>query len=220
MNQLNMFLSDVTLFRNQKLIVKVKEKFPFASLSESPETPPKFVITESSSLVPIAKFPSYPRPELLIVADLNSMKKFTNQDVKQWGKWIAYIEKQTDETVKTVDLREKFDAKVTTNKTMMKLGIPDTTLTHRLSRISSIWHLVDQYRNELEYVDLALDNNIPLKVSEEIKKKNALLAKKLEEEKKKAEAEAEAETKAKAKAKANAESEANEAQEEEVEETL
>lgn len=172
-------------FPRPKLVVKVKEKFPFASLSQSPEIPPQYVITESGSLVPVSKFPSYPRPALRIVANLNSMKKFTSQDVKQWGKWIAYIEKQTDETVKTVDLREKFDAKITTNKTLLKLGLPDTTLTNRLSRISSIWHLVEQYRDQLEYVDLALDNNIPLKVSEELKKKNAILAKKLKEEKRK-----------------------------------
>ena len=151
-------------FPKPGLIVDIKEQFPFASLTYDPAENPQFVITESGSLVPVLKFPSYPRPALKIVAAPKNMKNFTDQDVKQWGKWISYIETQTGETVQTVDLRDRFDAKVTTNKTVLKLGLPDTTLTQRLSRLSSIWELVESYRDRLEYVDLALDNNIPLKV--------------------------------------------------------
>ena len=149
------------------MVINVKEEFPWASLVPYHGPVAQFVITESGRFVPLKKFPNYPKPALVIFA--NPQLKMTKQHVRQWGSWIAYIEKQTGETVKSVDLLNKFDAKVTTNKTVIRLGLPDTTLTQRIGRLTSVWKIVDQYRDQLEYIDLALDNNIPLKLSKEKK---------------------------------------------------
>ena len=48
---------------------------------------------------------------------------------------------------------------------MLKLGTPDSTLTRRLGRFSSVMAAIEPLRSKLEYVDLGLDNNIPLKVA-------------------------------------------------------
>lgn len=145
-----------------QIVVNVKEEFPFATLVPYHGPKAEFVIAESGRLVPLRKFPGYPKPNLVFYA--NPQIKMTKQHVKQWGTWIAYIEKQTGEKVESVDLLNKFDAKVKTNKTNIRLGIPDTTLTQRMGRLTSVWKVVEQYRDQLDYIDLALDNNIPLKL--------------------------------------------------------
>ncbi|HMY54889.1 MAG TPA: hypothetical protein PK671_18145, partial [Candidatus Obscuribacter sp.] len=47
----------------------------------------------------------------------------------------------------------------------LKLGMPDATLTRRLGRLVSILPTVETMKDRVEYIDLGLDNSIPLKVS-------------------------------------------------------
>ena len=160
------------IFPRPKLVVIVKEEFPWASLSNDPEREPAYIVAESGRMIPVKKFPSYPRPPMVISADFNKAKKmFSPEEVKQWATWIGYIENQAGEKVQLVDLRRQYDVRVKTDKTLFRLGIPDTTLATRLGRISSIMETVAAYRDQLEYVDLALDNNIPLKLSKLVKDK-------------------------------------------------
>ncbi|HMP51391.1 MAG TPA: hypothetical protein PKD05_07525, partial [Candidatus Melainabacteria bacterium] len=149
-----------------------KEEFPWASLSNDPESDPAYIVAESGRMIPIKKFPSYPRPPMVVSADFEKAKKmFSPEEVKQWATWIGYIENQSGEKVQLVDLRRQYDVRVRTDKTLFRLGIPDTTLATRLGRISSIMETVAAYRDQLDYVDLALDNNIPLKLSKLVKDK-------------------------------------------------
>jgi hypothetical protein len=47
----------------------------------------------------------------------------------------------------------------------LKLGTPDTSLTRRLGRLTSVVAAVDPMKTKLEYIDLGLDNNIPMKLA-------------------------------------------------------
>ncbi len=176
------------VFPRPRVIIKVKEEFPWASLTSDPEKPIQYVIAESGRLVPVDKFPSYPKPKLLFSANVQKGKAnhlFSDQEVKQWATWIKYIESQTEEKVALVDLRRQFDVRVQTDKTTFRIGIPDTTLTQRLGRLSSIMASVEQFREQLEFVDLALDNNVPIKLTST--KKLAFEEKGKEKEEKKSE---------------------------------
>lgn len=148
-----------------RLVVDVVEEFPWASLTSSPEAKPHAVIAESGRLIPVAKFPNFPRPALTICG--SKALSMESDDVKQWGTWIGYIEAQTSETVSNLDIRRPYDVRVKTTSTQLRLGVPDTTLTHRLGRLASIMPEVKKYGDQIEYVDLALDNNVPLKLSKE-----------------------------------------------------
>jgi len=56
----------------------------------------------------------------------------------------------------------------------LKLGMPDTTLTRRLGRIASILPTYETMKDKvvIDYVDLALDNSIPLKIGKGVPHKN------------------------------------------------
>lgn len=152
-------------FPHPMLVIDVLEEFPWACLSSSPEAEPHAVIAESGRLIPISQFPIYPRPILTVCGSKALTLKA--EDVKQWGTWINFIEQQTSEMVANLDIRRPYDVRVKTTNIQFRLGIPDTNLSHRLGRLASIIPEVKKYSDQLEYVDLALDNNIPLKLSKE-----------------------------------------------------
>ncbi len=150
-------------FPRPHVVVEVLEEQPWASLGYDPAQPIHAVISESGRMIPLAKFPRVTPPALKIYASSNL--KMTALDVKQWATWVAYIEKQTNDQVDFVDMRKPFDVSVQTKQLVLKLGIPDTALTQRLGRLTTILPTLRQYKDSLEFVDLALDNNIPLKIS-------------------------------------------------------
>lgn len=150
-------------FPRPHVVVEVLEEQPWASLGFDPNLPPHAVIAESGRIIPVSKFPRVIQPALKIYA--TTSLRMTGNDVKQWATWVTYIEKQTGKPVDYVDMRQPFDVRVQSGTLAVKLGIPDATLTTRLGRLTSILPTLKQYEDSLEYVDLALDNNIPIKVA-------------------------------------------------------
>lgn len=152
-----------------RLVVEVLEEVPWATFSTDPDGEPEAVISESGRMIPIHDFPGIQKPPLKIYG-LKSCK-FKASDVSQWAYWIAFIQAQTHETVEYVDIRNHLDAIVQDGDLCLKLGAPDTTLTRRLGRLASIMPAVEPLRSKLEYVDLGLDNNVPLKILKVASKK-------------------------------------------------
>ena len=146
-----------------KLVIEVLEEYPWATFSTSPDDEPLAVIAQSGRMIPLKDFPGVPQPALKIYGMPNC--QFNSGEVSQWASWVAYIGAQTKAPVDFVDMRKPFDVTVQDDDLLLKLGTPDTTLTRRLGRLSSVMAAVQPLRSKLEYVDLGLDNNIPLKVA-------------------------------------------------------
>lgn len=146
------------------VVVDVLEEFPWATYSPNPETPPTAVIAESGRMIPINEFPTVAQPKLLIYGPGNM--KITRSEVAQWAQWVGFIAEQTGEEVQFVDMRKPQDVRVQDGSDIyLKLGTADTTLTRRLGRLSSVLTAIEPLKGRLEYVDLGLDNNIPIKVA-------------------------------------------------------
>jgi len=146
-----------------RMVVEVLEEFPWATFALNPESAPLSVIAQSGRQIPIKDFPHVPQPPLLIYGQPNL--KLSGADVSQWARWVAFITKQTGQPVQFVDMRTAFDVRVQNGDLSLKLGQPDATLTRRLGRLTSVLTAIEPLRGRLEYVDLSLDNNIPLKVA-------------------------------------------------------
>lgn len=145
------------------ITVDVLEEYPWATFSTAPDQPPQAVIAQSGRLIPIKDFPTIEQPPLMIYGQPGL--KMTSKSVAQWASWIAFISAQTGEPVQYVDFRKNFEICVQNGDLFLKLGAADNTLTRRLGRLSSILTAIEPLKSRLEYVDLGLDNNIPLKVA-------------------------------------------------------
>jgi cell division septal protein FtsQ len=148
------------------LVVEVLEEFPWATLATDPGRPPDLVISETGRLIPISQFPSLVKPQFKIygTADL----RLSRAQVAQWAAWVAYIEAQTGEKVTYLDMRQPQDVRVQDGDLYFKIGSADSTLTRRLARLASLMPALVPFRGRLEYVDLSLDNNVPLKVAKKL----------------------------------------------------
>jgi cell division septal protein FtsQ len=146
-----------------KLVIEVLEEYPWATYYKDPEGAPEAIIAQSGRLIPVADFPNIEQPPLKIYGPPNL--KLTSTDIDQWASWVAYIGSLTKMPVESVDLRQPNDVRVVDGDLLLKLGTPDTTLGRRLGRLASVMTAIEPLRGKLEYVDLALDNNIPLKVA-------------------------------------------------------
>jgi cell division septal protein FtsQ len=151
------------VFPHPKLVIEVLEEYPWATLYNDPEGEPTAIIAQSGRLIPIKDFPDIQRPELKVYGPANL--KLNNTEVSQWASWVAYIGILTKMPVESVDIRQPNDVRVVDGDLLLKLGTPDTTLVRRLGRLASVMTAIEPLRGKLEYVDLALDNNIPLKVA-------------------------------------------------------
>jgi cell division septal protein FtsQ len=149
-----------------KLVVDVLEEFPWASYATEPDQEAQWVIAESGRRISISQFPSIIQPPLKIYG--RPARQFTSKDVSQWATWLAYIEKQTQSQVEMLDMTNPQDVRVQVGDLYLKLGSPDATLTRRLSRLSSVLSAIEPLRNRLEFVDLGLDNNVPLKLAKKV----------------------------------------------------
>ncbi len=143
--------------------VEVLEEFPWATFSTSPDDPPTAVISQSGRLIPISEFPKMKQPPLMIYG--SPTLKLNSKMVAQWASWVAFISNQTGEPVQSVDLRKPFEVCVQNGELYLKLGAADGTLTTRLGRLSSIISSIEPLKSRLEYIDLGLDNNVPLKLA-------------------------------------------------------
>ncbi len=177
-------------FPRPQIIVEVLEEHPWASLIYQGQDPHPTamepgadetgessgaakidaVIAESGRIIPTSKFPRVIQPPLKVYA-MNGLK-MTQNDVRQWATWVSFIEKQIGEPLDYIDMRKPFDVRIQTKTLALKIGVPDATLTQRLGRLISILPVLKQYQDNLVYVDLSLDTNIPLKVTKEAKNSN------------------------------------------------
>jgi hypothetical protein len=174
------------------LTVEVLEEFPWASiycapptlitcptpspiltqnLSKATETKTEygmkapFVIAESGRLISVKDFPNVYQPALKIFVQDPAQFKFNQADVEQWANWLGYISKQTSYPVTALDMRESHNIKVETSKFSIVLGNPDSGLTRRLNRLSSVLEVLASQHKEAVYINLALNSNIPVKLA-------------------------------------------------------
>jgi len=147
----------------RRLVVEVMEEFPWASFGTNPDEPTQAVICESGRIVSVEQFPKVVQPELKIYGPANL--DLSAKDVSQWATWISLISKQTNHDVESVDMRDVQNIVVQDGDLCLKLGSPDTTLTRRLSRLASLQPAIEPVKERLEYIDLGLDNNVPMKIA-------------------------------------------------------
>jgi hypothetical protein len=150
-----------------RIVVEVLEEFPWASFSQGPDLPTESVIAQSGRMIPVKDFPTITQPQLVFYGKPGLKLDHTN--VAQWAKWVGYISEQTGAPVEYVDLRNSNDVRIKNGDLNLKLGIADTSLTRRLGRLTSVLAAVQPMKSRLEYIDLSLDNNIPLKVAKKEK---------------------------------------------------
>lgn len=150
-------------FPKPTLVVEVLEEFPWAVFSTDPDQAPEAVISQSGRLIPLKDFPRMAQPPMCIYGAPSL--KLTSKEVSQWASWSSYISAQTGQPVQFIDLRKPYDVRVQDGDLYLKLGASDATLTRRLGRLSSILTALQPLKSRLEYVDLGLDNNVPLKLA-------------------------------------------------------
>lgn len=154
------------LWPRPHLVVEVLEEFPWATFATDPESPPEYVISQTGRKIPIALFPGIYQPRFKIFGADDT--EFSSKDVASWAEWVAFIEDQTGRSVDYVDLRMPHDIRVQNGELCWRVGTADSTLTRRLKRIASVMPVVERVRDDLEYVDLGLDNNVPLKIAKSL----------------------------------------------------
>ncbi len=171
-------------FPQPHVLVEVLEEFPWATYVPEPGKPPEAVISQSGRIIPIKDFPGIMRPPLRVYGPAGL--KMTAADVTQWASWSNYISQQTKMPVESINLTNPHDVIVENVALKLKLGSADTSLTRRLGRLSSVVAAVDPLKTNLEYIDLGLDNNIPMKLAKVDPRKDAAKKAAEEAEKKKA----------------------------------
>jgi cell division septal protein FtsQ len=154
-----------SLLPKPHLVVEVLEEFPWATLCTAPGVPPHAVIAQSGRIIPIKDFPAVIQPHLQFYGDESSHLK--EADVVRWANWIALTSAQTGCAVTCVDMRNPADIKVQSGDLKLKVGPADSGLARRLGRLNSVMPVLSEYRARLEYIDLSLDNSVPLKVAKE-----------------------------------------------------
>ena len=137
----------------RRMIVEVLEEFPWASFGTDPDKPTEAVICESGRIVSVADFPKVVQPDLKVYGPANL--DLSAKDVSQWATWLNLIAKQTNYPVQSVDMRDLQNVIVQDGDLSLRIGSPDTTLTRRLSRLSSLQPAIEPLKERVEYIDLA-----------------------------------------------------------------
>jgi cell division septal protein FtsQ len=152
------------MFPHPKIVAQVLEEFPWASLSSQPGDAPFGVISESGRTIPIAFFPRIIQPALTIYTEPGT--EFDSAQVTKWAAWINNIQAQTGKVVSYVDMRNTDDIRVMDGDLYLKIGSADSTLNYRISRLASINQTLEEFKDKVVYVDLSLENNIPIRIGD------------------------------------------------------
>lgn len=144
------------------LVVTVLEEFPWAAYSSNPNGPPEAVISETGRIIPLNEFPNTGQPEFRIYGPPGM--KMTKSEVSQWASWVSYVASQTGRKIDYVDMRKPDCIWIQDGDLRLKAGAADSSLTRRLGRLASIVPALGEVHGQIDYIDLGLDNNIPLKV--------------------------------------------------------
>ncbi|MBC7999709.1 MAG: FtsQ-type POTRA domain-containing protein [Leptolyngbya sp.] len=150
-------------FPHPHILVEVLEEFPWATYVPEKGKAPEAVISQSGRVIPLKDFPGIMRPPLQIYGP--TALKMKGSDVTQWASWSNYISQQTKMPVESIDFTNPHEIIVENVEVHLKLGTADSSLTRRLGRLTSVISAIDPMKTKLEYIDLGLDNNIPLKLS-------------------------------------------------------
>ncbi len=150
------------------LVVEILEEYPWATFSLSPDTEAVAVISDTGRAIPLRVFPTFYRPSFTIFArpDLT----LSAAQVERWSRHIAYIEQQTGKVLDYLDLRRPHEIEIGAGDLRLKIGSADQTLTKRLGRLAAVMPVVDRLQRRLDYINLSLDSNVPLKLGEAISK--------------------------------------------------
>lgn len=150
------------IFPHPQLKVEVLEEFPWATYSPTPASAPEGVIAQTGRYIPLSQFPKVVQPALRVCGDKGL--KLNPNEIKQWDGWVRLIEEQTGQPVKLVDLQKPTAVQAFSGGYELHLGVVDSTLQRRIGRLSSVMTVIATLKEPLEYIDLSLDSNIPLKV--------------------------------------------------------
>lgn len=153
------------LLPHPHLVVEVLEEFPWATLCTTPDVPPYAVIAQSGRIIPIKEFPAVIQPPLKFYGGAAAQLK--QDDVAKWADWLSLISAQTGAAVTAIDMQKPADITIATGDLHLRVGPADTGLTRRLGRLASVMPVLVDYRDRLEYIDLSLDNSVPLKIAKQ-----------------------------------------------------
>lgn len=150
------------VFPYPQLRVEVMEEFPWATYSPTPDAAPVGVISQTGRYIPIAQFPKVVQPALRLSGEKSL--KLSAADIAQWDSWVRLIEAQTAQPVVLVDMSKPAAVQAFSGGYELHLGAVDSTLQRRIGRLCSVMPTVATLKEPLQYIDLSLDSNIPLKV--------------------------------------------------------
>lgn len=164
------------LFPRPHIAVHIMEEFPWASVAAGPESPVCGVVSETGKYIPVSQFPRVPQPALKIFAQ--PCVKLSESEVRSWANCVNFVGAQTGTMVDVVDLRKPDDIRMQAGDLQLRLGAADSTLLKRLNRLPSILPVLSTLKEHVDYINLGLDSNIPLKVSKMVPKPDSVDANK------------------------------------------
>jgi cell division septal protein FtsQ len=150
------------VFPHPQLRVEIMEEFPWATYAPTSQSAPEGVISETGRYIPLALFPKVVQPALRISGQKSL--KLAASDIAQWDQWVRLIEGQTGQPVALVDMSNPTAVQAYSGGYELHLGAVDSTLQRRIGRLASVMPTIASLKQPLEYIDLSLDSNIPLKV--------------------------------------------------------
>ena len=87
-------------------------------------------------------------------------------------KIIEDVETYSNEKVEYIDVRNQNDVYVKIESTSIRLGLLDSTVFERIKRIYTILPQINEYNNQIRYIDLSWDKVNYLKLQQDKKQKN------------------------------------------------
>lgn len=156
------------------LVVHVMEEFPWASFAQAANEPVSHVISQTGRFIPVAQFPGIQLPALRIYGNKSELS-FNETQVALWSNWVNFISAQTAKDVDFVDMRNPKSVELQSGDLHLRLGSPDSLLSKRLARLPSLLPVLATLKKEnIDYVDLSFDSNVPLKISKTSKKEELM----------------------------------------------
>lgn len=144
------------------LDVQVLEEFPWASFCENPDAEPEAVISQSGRRIPTKDFPNIVKPQLRFCG--SSAFAMSPADVARWDELVRLVGDQIGQPVSAVDMRQPAKIVIFCGDFELHVGQSDSSLSRRLRRLNSVLPAAVALKNNLKYVDLSLDSNVPLKI--------------------------------------------------------
>jgi hypothetical protein len=91
--------------------------------------------------------------------------KMSERQIANWDRWVSLVSSQTGQPVKMIDLRRPAAIDIVSGNLDLHVGAADSMLERRLSRLASVMPVLPTLTGKLQFIDLSLDSNIPLKMA-------------------------------------------------------